>query len=66
MAKEHVPVIRRPTDEELEAAIICAQEKGWWGLVGALLDYKQLRAKEAHLYGKANDRISPMVSTQGI
>jgi hypothetical protein len=62
MAKEHVPVIRRPTDDELDAAIVCAQEKGWWGLVGALLDYKQMRQKEAHLYGKANDRIGSMVS----
>jgi hypothetical protein len=62
MAKEHVPVIRRPTDEELEAAIARAESKGWYGLVGALLDYKQLRQREAQLYGKANDRISPMVS----
>jgi hypothetical protein len=62
MAKEHVPVIRKPTDEELDAAIDCAEAKGWWGLVGALLDYKQLRQKEAHLYGKTNDRISTMVS----
>jgi hypothetical protein len=62
MAKDHVPIIRRPTDEELDAAIACAEGKGWWGLVGALLDYKQLRQKEAQLYGKANDRISPMVS----
>jgi hypothetical protein len=62
MEREHVPVIRKPTDEELEAAIGCAQDKGWWGLVGALLDYKQLRQKEAHLYGKTNDRISSMVS----
>ena len=63
MAKDHVPIIRKPTDEELDAAIACAEGKGWWGLVGALLDYKQLRKeKEAHLYGKDNDRISPMVS----
>ena len=51
MAKDHVPVIRKPTDEELDAAIACAEGKGWWGLVGALLDYKQLRKeKEAHNY----------------
>jgi hypothetical protein len=49
MAKEHVPVIRRPTDEELDDAIARAESKGWYRLVGALLDYKQLRKeKEAH------------------
>jgi hypothetical protein len=46
MAKDHVPIIRKPTDEELDAAIACAEGKGWWGLVGALLDYKQLRKEK--------------------
>ncbi len=63
MAKDHVPIIRKPTDEELDAAIACAEGKGWWGLVGALLDYRPMRKeKEAQLYGKAHDRVSPMVS----
>ena len=50
MAKEHVPVIRRPTDEELEALIATAEKMYLWVIVGALLDYKQIRkSKEAGL-----------------
>lgn len=41
----HTPKIRKPTDEELQAAIGHAESKGMYGLLGALLDYKQLRAK---------------------
>ena len=46
MAKDHVPIIRKPTDEELDAAIAYAEAKGWWGLLGELLDYKQLRKEK--------------------
>ena len=44
MPKSHPPVIRKPTDEELNDAIAHAESKGWYGLVGALLELKQLRA----------------------
>ena len=43
MPKPHMPVIRRPTPEELDDAIAHAESKGWYGLVGALKDYKRLR-----------------------
>ena len=43
MPKPHTPVIRKPTPEELDDAIAHAESKGWYGLVGALRDYKQLR-----------------------
>jgi hypothetical protein len=50
MAKEHIPVIRKPTDEELDQLITTAEKMYLWVIVGALLDYKQLRkAKEAGL-----------------
>jgi hypothetical protein len=61
MPKPNNPVIRRPTPEELDDAIAHAESKGWYGLVGALLELKQLRQREAYLYGKADDRVSSVV-----
>ena len=46
MPKPHTPVIRKPTPEELDDAIAHAESKGWYGLVGALLDYKRLREEK--------------------
>lgn len=46
MPQEHTPKIRKPTDEELNSAIGHAEDKGMYGLLGALLDYKQLRVKD--------------------
>jgi hypothetical protein len=57
MAKDHVPIIRRPTDEELNGMIAASETKGFWVIVGALLDYKQLRKeKEAHYAKEQNDK----------
>ena len=46
MPKDHTPVIRKPTDEELDFAIAHAESRGMYGLLGMLLDYKQMRMKE--------------------
>ena len=46
MAQTHTPKIKKPTDEELDAAIGRAESKGMYGLLGALLHYKQLRVKD--------------------
>ena len=46
MPKPHTPVIRKPTPEELDDAIAHAESKGWYGLVGALLELKQLRKEK--------------------
>jgi len=43
---DHTPKIKRPTDEELNAAIGHAEAKGWYGLMGALLELKQRRAQD--------------------
>ena len=43
MPIEHTPKIRKPTPEELDAAIGRAESKGMYGLLGALLELKQLR-----------------------
>jgi len=45
---DHTPKIKKPTDEELNAAIGHAESKGWYGLMGALLELKQLRKEKEH------------------
>jgi hypothetical protein len=43
---DHTPKIKKPTDEELNVAIGHAEVKGWYGLMGALLELKQRRAQD--------------------
>ena len=43
---DHTPKIKKPTDEELNAAIGHAETKGMYGLMGALLELKQRRAQD--------------------
>jgi hypothetical protein len=43
---DHTPKIKKPTDEELNAAIGHAEVEGWYGLMGALLELKQRRAQD--------------------
>lgn len=42
----HTPKIRKPTDEELNAAIGHAEAKGMFGLLGALLELRNWRAMD--------------------
>jgi hypothetical protein len=46
MTTPHTPKIRKPTPEELDGMIDAVEKKGWYGLLGALLDYKQLRKEK--------------------
>ena len=55
MAKDHVPIIRKPTNEELDGMIAASEKKGFWIIVGALLDYKQLRTEKEAQYAKNTD-----------
>lgn len=43
---DHTPKIKKPTEEELNAAIGHAEAKGWYGLLGALMELKQRRAQD--------------------
>lgn len=45
MPKEHTPKIRKPENYELDGMIDAVERRGWYGLLGALLDYKQLRSE---------------------